>query len=185
MMTKLIFLPIDITIPEEDYTIETGADSNWGRHTIFWNSKILTVQQAREQKLGPIMDQLPFKEITFIKYNHQARDVLPHIDLVERLNIPELSHIKENEPAGYRLVFTGSNDSLEVYDNKSWIKTTLPSVPGCYLLNSTATSHRVLNDTGRTGLYFRGVLDVVKHQDLISRSLLKYKDYAIYQTTSS
>lgn len=182
---KLLFLPIDIDFPDLDFKIESGNDSDWGRHTIWWKSKILTEQQARNQNLGKIIDQLPFDKITFIKYNYQMRDVGHHIDLVDKLNIPELSHIRENEPAGYRLVFSGHTDTLEVYDTVSWRKAVIPSVPGCYLIDSTVALHRVLNDTGRTGMYFRGILNTQKHKELIDKSLKKYKDHAIYSAASN
>lgn len=180
---KLLFLPIDIDIPAFDYKIESGNDSTWHRHTIYWQSKILSEKQARDQNLGKIIDQLPFDKITYIKYNHQIKDVGHHIDLKENLDIKELPHIKKNEPAGYRLVFSGHNDTLEVYDGMLWRKAILPCVPGCYLIDSTNALHRVLNDTGRTGMYFRGIVNTENHQELINRSLEKYQDYAIYSTS--
>ena len=108
---------------------------------------------------------------------------MPHFDVYlnsKFIEEEELNNIQENEPCGYRLVLKGSTDALEVFDGEKWICPILPSVPCCYLIDSTRLKHRVKNDPGRELLYFRGLVDKTKHLKLIEKSMKKYGDLAIY-----
>jgi hypothetical protein len=110
-------------------------------------------------------------------------EVPKHLDVHSNMILEpgELDHIKTVEPAGYRIVLKGRKDSLFVYNGKTWINAIMPDVPGCYLLHSTQGLHKVNEDPGREMIYVRGYLDPIKHKNLIERSLIKFKDYAIYE----
>lgn len=176
-MKNLIFLPIEINI---DKTI---FDVNSPLHKTFrglWNTQLINENDA---EIKSIVDQLPYSKITLIKYNTQTMDVPPHIDVQSNFlnDQKEYQHIKQNEPAGYRVVLEGEIDKLEVFDGRQWRTAKLPSCPFAYVLNSTIALHRVIGEIGRKTLYFRGFLDSTKHQDLISKNLEKYEDYAIFR----
>ena len=148
----------------------------------YWDSTAITTDTIIKNNFDKILNQLPFTEITAINYKIQQRKVESHIDVYPELGIKqeELDHIQRHEPAGYRIVLCGAHDSVEVFDSQQWVTALTPSVPCCYLLHSTGAKHRVKEDTGRTIIYIRGILDTTKHYELINRSLEKYKNYTIY-----
>jgi len=41
-------------------------------------------------------------------------------------------------------------------------------------------NHRVKEEIGRTTMYFRGILDEEKHNKMLERNLIKFKNYAIF-----
>ena len=133
-----------------------------------------------KNQLDRVLDQLPFKEITTITYKLQEEPVDEHVDLVSwaRLKPGELAHIQAHEPAGYRLVITGSDDVLEVYNGEQW-QTAYTPTPSCYVINSTQGLHRVRADADRSLIYIRGILDSEAHSALIEKSLKKYGQWAI------
>lgn len=178
-MKNLIFLPIDLNIGGDFFDVDQPMISTFGG---LWNTKVLGQEQYDHPFIRSITSQLPFKEITLIKLNVQARDVPPHVDvkLGYVKNLKEFSHIKENEPAGYRIILKGKNDALEVFDGKHWQNCEVPKTPFAYVLNSTNTLHRVTDQSDRLTLYFRGYLDIDKHQQLIESNLSKYREYAIF-----
>ena len=91
----------------------------------------------------------------------------------------ELEHIKLNEPAGYRIVISGSTDSIEIFNGVEWVVARAPQTPCCYVLNSTSARHRIKEDIGRKMIYIRGFLNREKHLELLSKSYERYKDYAV------
>jgi len=175
-MKKLIFLPIDLEIINTSYSIESQIEKTFGG---LWNTKFVSPD---EPQLANIIKQLPYQKISLIKYNSQATDIPPHVDVqpnyVKMLN--EYDHIISNEPAGYRILLLGSIDKLEVFDGNEWITTRLPTCPFAYVINSTETKHRIIGETGRKTLYFRGFLDSKKHRELIEKNLQRFNEYAIY-----
>ena len=175
-MTNLIFLPIKINIDNLDLNIETEEEKTFGG---LWNTKFVSTNHP---KLAGIVNQLPFYEITLIKYNTQAVDIPPHVDIQHKyVKISgEYRNIRSNEPSGYRILLSGSPTKLEVFDGKEWKIARLPSCPFAYIINSTETKHRIIGETGRKTLYIRGFLDQEKHQTLIHKNLEEFKDYAIY-----
>lgn len=175
-MKDLIFLPIELKIDKTVFDISNPLHKTFQG---LWNTKLVN---NKDPEIKNIVDQLPYSEITLIKYNTQTKDVPPHVDVQPEYvkNQDEYQHIKKNEPAGYRIVLSGNTDKLEVFDGKQWRIAYLPSCPFAYVLNSTDVKHRVIGETGRTTLYFRGFLDIEKHQTLIKKNLKKYSSYAIY-----
>lgn len=175
-MKKLIFLPIDLEIINTDYSIESRIEKTFGG---LWDTKFVS---PNNPQLTDIIKQLPYQRISLIKYNSQATDIPPHIDVQPSyIKIPnEYEHIISNEPAGYRILLSGKIDKLEVFDGKIWRTAQLPVCPFAYVINSTETKHRVIGETGRKTLYFRGFLDPKKHRELINKNLERFKEYAIY-----
>jgi hypothetical protein len=179
MKGKLLFLPIDI-----DIDISKLFDHKESLITFkgLWSTMIFREEHFANASIINLLNQLPFSKITQAKYNVQKIDVIPHIDVKqEYLNDnPQYKNICESEPSGYRIVLSGKPDSMEIFLDDQWKKVYLPSVPGAYLINSTELYHRILNDTGRRSLYFRGFIDKIKHEELIEKSLIKFSDYAVY-----
>jgi hypothetical protein len=178
-MNNLIFLPIEISIDQTVFDFNTHSLPTFNG---LWETKFLNDNDFFRPEIKNLCDQLPFEKITLIKYNRQSKDIPPHID-VQPFYVrgkDEYEHIKKNEPAGYRIVLSGSTDKLEVFDGKSWKIAALPTVPFAYVLNSTITKHRVIGEIGRMSVYFRGFLDENKHQEIIEKNLEKYDEYAIY-----
>lgn len=176
-MKDLIFLPIEIKIDKTSFNISNPLHNTFQG---LWNTKLVN---NNDPEIKNIVDQLPYSEITLIKYNTQTRDIPPHVDVRPEYvnNQEEYAHIKKNEPAGYRIVLSGSTDKLEIFDGMQWRIACLPACPFAYVLNSTDTKHRVIGETGRNTLYFRGFLNIEKHETLIKENLKKYNSYAIYR----
>jgi len=180
-MKNILFLPIDIDIADVNFT-QLDKSIRLTSFNPYWESTKVTIDTLIKNNFDRILNQLPFTEITVITYKIQQRIVESHVDVYPALGIKEeeLNHIRQNEPAGYRIVLCGAHDSVEVFDGRQWVTALTPSVPCCYLLHSTGAKHRVKEDTGRTIIYIRGILDTTKHYELINRSLEKYKNYTIY-----
>ena len=178
-MKNLIFLPIELEIEQTVFDFDIHSLPTFDG---LWETKFLTNDDLDRPEIKSLCDQLPFEKITLIKYNRQSQDIPPHVD-VQPFYVKEKKeyrHILSNEPAGYRIVLSGTADKLEVFDGQSWKTAFLPKVPFAYVLNSTTTKHRVISETGRMSMYFRGFLDRDKHQKIIEQNLQKYSDYAIY-----
>lgn len=178
-MNDLIFLPIEIDIATTKFCIDRSAKPTF--HGL-WETKELSETEISESQIRNITDQLPFRRITLAKYNTQTSIIPPHVDVQSEWTktLEEYNHIKNNEPAGYRVVLVGKIDSLEVFDNRQWKKARLPKVPFAYVLNSTEYKHRVEREIGRQTLYFRGFLDEKKHREIIEINLKKYQNYALF-----
>lgn len=176
-MKDLIFLPIEIDIDATAFNFDGPSHKTFGG---LWDTRLIDESDPQVEK---IIKQLPYLKLTWFKFNVQAKDVPPHIDVQCNFvrDQKEYQHIKENEPAGYRIVLSGSTDKLEIFDGKRWQVARLPNCPFAYVINSTISLHRVLEETGRKTLYFRGFLDETKHKEIISINLEKYREYAIFR----
>jgi hypothetical protein len=178
-MNDLIFLPIEIEIISTTFSVNRPTKLTFQG---LWETKELNEWELNKSEIKYIADQLPFKKITLVKYNTQSSIIPPHVDVQQEWTtaVEEFNHIKKNEPAGYRVVLIGQNDSLEVFDNREWRQARLPRVPFAYVINSTRCMHKVSIESGRQTLYFRGFLDENKHKELIKTNLNNYGDYAIF-----
>jgi hypothetical protein len=175
---NLIFLPIEIKIDKNIFNVSGPSYKSFRG---LWNTQLI---DPTNPEIKTLIDQLAFSSVSLIKYNVQAMDVPPHVDVQPEYvnNQQEYLHIKENEPSGYRIVLSGSTDKLEVFDGTDWRIAHLPACPFAYVLNSTVTKHRIIGESGRRTLYFRGFLNVEKHQSLLEKNLEKYSDYALYES---
>lgn len=178
-MKDIIFLPIEIEVDQTEFDLKSKSMKTFEG---LWETRFISGPDLLKPEIKKICDQLPFEKITLVKYNRQATDIPPHVDVQPSYirEKDEYEHICENEPAGYRLVLIGSPDKLEVFDGKEWVTAKLPKTPFAYVLNSTVTQHRVIGETGRMSMYFRGFLNTEKHQQLIEKNLEKYREYAIF-----
>jgi hypothetical protein len=178
---RLLFLPIDIDLTgiekfqQLDKSIKVKAFNSW------WESTLITDKTAEINEFNKITDQLPFTKITALTHKIQTEPVPAHIDVYSSMAFEpgEGENILANEPAGYRFVVYGKTDSLELFTGKEWVTAHVPSVPCCYLINSTTGRHRVKYDENREIIYVRGILDPERHQALIQKSMEKYKEFSI------
>jgi hypothetical protein len=177
-MKDLLFLPIEIEISQMMFTVDKSAQPTFKG---LWQTKELNEEEIISSGINKITNQLPYEKITLAKYNTQSSVIPSHVDVQSNWTktLEEYEHIKSNEPAGYRVVLIGNQNSLEVFDGVEWKTARLPQIPFAYVLNSTKCQHRVVNEPGRQSLYFRGFLNKEKHQTLIEKNLKKFKDFAI------
>ena len=176
---QLLYLPIDIDIPPIDVnTIEKLSIRMFWHYKIFWNTYTISKDQ---DFVKYILTQLPFKKITNIYYREQIGVVKPHLDVSPNMLFEEdeYENILSNEPSGYRIVLKGQPDTLSVHNGTSFKTAILPTIPGCYLLHATEGLHTVRPDAGRKILYFRGIVDPIRHKEIIDKNYQKYKDLAI------
>ena len=177
---NIFFLPLDIDVSNLKFTQEADS-TKAGSWTDYWDSSFVSEKTSVESGLDQVLKQLPFTKITRIFHKVQTIAVPSHLDVQPKMIMEpgEMDHIKSLEPAGYRIVLKGQVDSLSIHNGKKWVRATLPSVPCCYILNSTSAYHKLKEDAGRETIYIRGYLDPVKHKELIDRSLIKFKDFVV------
>ena len=176
---KLLFVPLDIEVTETSF--ELGESHTY--HQTYWETKHVLGKENNYQQYRNLLDQIPISNITLFTHKFQQKVVNPHWDYYPGINniSDEYKHIVENEPAGYHVVLKGKCDALEIFNGKEWINPVLPKVPVAYLLSLTSCLHRVKEDYMRETLYIKGFLVIVKHKQLIERSVKRYGDLAIYQ----
>jgi hypothetical protein len=179
---NIIFTPIDIEVPNSLTLLCINKDIlRLSKYNPYWNSTIIDVNHQIFPIVEPVLAQLPFDHLTTITHKIQDREVGPHVDIYPDMIFQEgeLDNIVNNEPAGYRILLKGNRDKLEIFNGKEWVFPYIPQFPCCYLINSTTMKHRVKEDKNRELIYVRGILNKQKHQELIERSVEKYKDYVI------
>ncbi len=178
---KILFLPIDIDLAGLEFHEPQGHSGDTPNRWPFWRASTITQDQVQHNNFDKILDQLPLDRVTFLAYKTQIKPVGQHVDVHAnmRFEAGEIENIRLNEPAGYRIVLSGSPDKLLVHNGQAWVTAELPSVPCCYLIHSTEGQHQVLDDHDRTLIYIRGFLNPERHQALVQRSLEKYSQYAV------
>jgi hypothetical protein len=178
---KLLFLPIDIDLTGFDFKqYDRSLENN--QFNPYWDSTFISRDTIDKNNFDKILNQLPFTKITRLMFKTQKIAVGPHVDVMEKMILEdgEYDHISNNEPCGYRIVITGDRDKLNLKINDKFVTARLPSVPCCYVLNSTEALHSVDFDSYRETIYVRGFVDEIKNQTLLKKSLEKYKEFAIY-----
>lgn len=188
-MKQILFLPIDIELPQIEFPTLENVRSNLAGSS-FWTYENLAEDNKIKPDLGEhkivfkeIIDQLPFIDIHIARLSVQDKIVNPHLDVnlsTHQIIKEDYDNIKKNEPSGYRIVIQGSPVSLKLLHNNRVISTQLPKIPMIYVINSTELLHFVDQDIGRKSLYIRGTIDEEKHRYLIDRSLKKYHQFCIY-----
>jgi len=178
---KILYLPIDITIPVFDISKLHSSVYTGARYQPYWRTE--DISQIQYPELFEVIDQLPFIKVTNIYFKEQKEFVKAHYDVYPDMTFEdgEYQNILSNEPAGYRIVLIGKKDKIFIKSKGKFKPAVLPTVPGCYLINSTESYHMVLNDSGRKIIYVRGLIDPEKHKALIDRSFNLYKDLAIIE----
>lgn len=183
-MNNLVFLPIDIDLSELNFQQSTNSNKSpaWQGDN-WWDSSVVSAETVKQTNFDQILNQLPLTKITRFLHKIQQKKASSHLDCQPvgmEYEEGEYEYLKSIEPSGYRIVLSGSPKALWIYDNKEWHNVILPSVPCCYVLNATAGYHKLDLDLGRETIYLRGYVDLEKHQELLKRSLEKYKDHAVY-----
>ena len=137
-------------------------------------------------KLRDYIDEhLPFDQLINIKIHHPTRtrpDDQFHYDFVSPDKNPELyEHNKNVEPCGYRLILQGHRTGeLRVIANDKSIVPVMPMDTDWYVLGHTNTAHSNIGyPEDRYIVFCHAWINKEKHQELLERSLVKYKDYAI------
>jgi len=180
----LLFTPVDIQLDNLlDYTRPSTLKKVAPSLAVpdWWDTVVL--DQPSLLRFENIIKQLPYDNLLVVRHKFQNAPVGIHVDVnhyMKTISPEELASIQDSEPCGYRVVINGKPDALEIFDGANWIAPVLPTMPCCYLINSTRLQHRVKDDPGREILYFRGIVNKERNQQLIKRSLEKYKDHAVY-----
>ena len=185
-MNNIYFLPIDIDLSGLDFT-QLDNSKKSGSWQGWWDASFISDETIQETKFDRILSQLPHTNVTRLFHKIQSKAIDSHIDVQPGMSYEgdEYNYLKTIEPGGYRLVLKGSTDALWVNNNKEWVQARLPSVPCCYVINATAGYHKIEHDLNRETIYIRGYVDETKHQELIERSLKKYRDYALRSVSMS
>lgn len=178
---NLLFLPIDIDLTNFKFYQNEEAEKN-NLFNPWWNSTFISNKVIKENNFDLILNQLPVTKVTRLFYKTQRIAVDSHVDVMPQMKLDrnEFSHIKSNEPCGYRILINGGLDKLHIETKEGWKVAQLPHAPICYLINSTTLYHKVDHDPIRETIYIRGWIDKEKHDRLIAKSLEKFKEYAIY-----
>ena len=127
---------------------------------------------------------LPFKKIKAASIMSSTGVVPLHLDMHIDAPLSEKQNYLDNEPSVYRLLIDGEMHTNSFYvasPTVGKIYTTLPETSpgwamGCYSCghgNDEETPHQKIL------LYIMGDLDPIRHKELVERSLVKYKEYAV------
>ena len=184
---KLVFCPIDLDISITSLPEIRQHQSH--EYNKFWDNEILLDDSGQwrsdlHSDMDPVKElvaKLPYTSLNYVRVSRQTGPVIAHKDIWPKQVSPEMyEHFVATEPCGYRIVLQGSTDVLEAHVDGKWCTTYLPTVPCCYVADTTAIHHRVQEDPNRIIIYVRGFVDVESHKKLIKRSLDRYSDYAVY-----
>ena len=191
----ILYMPVDL--PKFDMCNELVADFNkeFTPHSAqaFESQRLLEpnknygiskpradLTESQAAMLEYINEHLPFTDLVNIKIHHMRRQGSIHIDFVEPKNNKELyKHNKKNEPCGYRMVIQGSRQGdLAIITNDHVIKQPiLPEDTDWYTIRHTETAHantKYVDD--RYILFCHGWIDPQKNEELLNKSLSKYKN---------
>lgn len=195
-MNNLLFLPVDIDLPDLEFPKLVNAHSDV-MGASFWTYEQLLDQDSNDplpwkKDLDPvrknyknIISKLPFETLENIRLSIQSKIVKSHVDVSDQTknrSLENYNHYLQNEPCGYRIVFSGNRSALKLVVNRSVVTAELPSMPCVYLINSTTCQHFVDQDVGRKTVYIRGRINPIEHKRIIEKSLDRFKDYAIFLT---
>jgi len=189
-MKNLLWCPVDL--PKIPISFNEGVGEKW----LFWNKTNFTEKQETPYDISQWtqyaletypefikwFECLPYKSICNIKFNIQMETVKPHIDFTQPKLKPELfENNVDNEPCGYRILIAGKrNNSLYVMNNGNKIYCNMPNDTDVYVLGHTSTLHGVEDEIGRQTIFIHIEIDKDKHNEILMRSVEKYKTYAIW-----
>ena len=190
------YLPIDLPKLEspERFSLEEFVESNRPYHgfhlSLFgmqekeWNSIALKNWGFVKEY---IEKYLPIKKLYFVRISKQLGHIGKHYD-VSGISDPKMGNynkeLTENynnaiSPYGYRLVLERKSNILTIHSNSAEYESKLPVFTNCYCINSFKTKHSAKMDDNRWIIFIHCWLDQKRHEELINRSLIKYKDYVI------
>jgi hypothetical protein len=190
MIDKLLWCPIDL--PKCPVIPSLVMEKNW----YFWNFVKITESQQSPYEKSFIKDNIlknypelvdwfslfPYRSIRNIKLNEQVKEVKPHIDFTKpQLDFELYENNQNNEPCGYRVLLKGSRkNALYVIKDNNKVYCNMPEETDVYVLGHTSTMHGVEEDSERLTFFIHLEIDAVKHEEILQRSLNKYKQYAIF-----
>lgn len=189
--SKILWMPIDLPkFPIKDFYLNpTGDWTAWNfekltEHTDhkYDISKIRTDVADTYPELINWINLFPFRDICNIKFNVQKNHVPPHIDFAspEEGNTLFINN-SQNEPCGYRVVVSGKRqNNIYIMTTRGKEYVTLPDSTDVYVLGQTNCLHGVDNESGRKTMYLQLYIDPKKHQEILERSYIKYKDFVIF-----
>ena len=197
-MTRLLWLPMDLPpLPDVSTLINTtGVRDSFA----YWKFSRLTEkknspydisqwkQTVRDQcpQLISWFSNLPFVNIRNIKLNQQIADVERHIDFTKPLDDPDLwNNNHQNEPCGYRIIVKGHRTSTLWVEDSAGVRhwCNMPADTDVYILNHTGGYHGVSYDPGRFTIFCHAEIDAAAHATLLTCSLTRYADRAIWDIT--
>lgn len=189
-MNNILWCPIDL--PKCPVLPVAKIDFKWH----FWEVTKLTINNLNPYEVTDFTDEVkksypelinwfrlfPYLSIRNVKLNRQISEVKAHIDFTK----PELDPMLHknnamNEPCGYRILLKGNRkNKLYVVHNEKKIYCEMPDDTDVYVLGHTSTLHGVEEDNDRWTIFMHFEIDNEAHNNLLNRSLLKYKQYAIF-----
>lgn len=198
-MKKLLWIPADI--PKLEYSnrlIELyNCDYKNKENAKAFESQQFTVRTENYQEtvfkneyldshrflIDYIQTHLPFDRLVNIKIHRPVNKGKTHIDfLYPEKNFKLFENNKETEPCGYRMIIKGNrHGNLYIKNNVEKLYPQLPETTDWYIIGSTNVPHGLNDkDFNRFILFCHGYINKKKHQDIIERSIDKYKEYAIW-----
>jgi hypothetical protein len=188
-MQNILWCPIDL--PKFSNFPKFEQDLIWH----FWKVSKLTINSCNPYSITEFNSNIknnypdlvewfklfPYTTIRNIILNLQIKKVNAHIDFTKPDLDPELyRNNSENEPCGYRIILSGGRkNKLYVIKNNQKVYCTMPDDTDVYVLGHTSTLHGVDDDDNRWTIFTHFEIDKLRHNELLLRSLQKYKDYAI------
>lgn len=125
--------------------------------------------------IADCIKQLPFKQLTVSGMLYQMGEIPPHRDAhdVREPTEPRRYTIYLTDPK-YNTFYFSKDESAE---HKIYPKLVTP----CFAFNNTDVYHgAVATNRPKIILTAAGIIDNDRHEQLLERSLKKYKDYALY-----
>ena len=129
---------------------------------------------------------LPFTDLVNIKIHHITTTGMKlHVDFGDPTKNPELyKHTQEHEPCGFRMVIQGTKSGdVAVTNNDEVIVPRMAEDTDWYAISHTGTLHgtpsNIEDIEDRYVLFVQGWVDKEKHNELISKSIDKYKDLIV------
>ena len=194
-MSRLLWIPIDVPpLPDIHGLLEPARlDEGFA----FWRFLRLTEKMPSPYQVSgwkteiaeefPQLlrwfEHLPFVNLRNVKLNLQIRPVAGHVDFTKPSDEPALwANNHENEPCGYRILVKGSRENCLWVERSDRTRTMcqMPHDTDVYVLDHTAGMHGVAADSDRWLLFCHAEIDGNKHQEILTRSLAKHGDLAIW-----
>lgn len=125
-------------------------------------------------EIANVIKQLPFKQLSVTGMLYQIGDIPLHNDTQDPNN--------PTEPRRYTIYLTNPDHNTFYFDIKG--EKVFPKIHKdycCFVFNNRDVQHGALKiDREKIILTAAGIIDDEKHEQLLTRSIEKFKDYLIY-----
>ena len=195
----LMFVPADLPLmPDIDFSMLASQDyGGWEMFKLTKSAKkdkdkykVQEFFEDFEYKNPNFLEWiklLPHKGMINVKIHRQDKiNGAPlHVDLMyPQRDILHYHHLQVNEPCGYRVIMDGNpNDTtyaLNPKGDKVYLNMPKNSKTNTYIQNFTTCIHGVEEEIHRDILFFHFMIDPKRHEELIRKSLKRYREYAIF-----